>query len=346
MVTEKKLFFDGGWKLFDAAGDLSKRWFIYRSEDGKRVKAYGLLNRLKNAPERYAEAKRLAASLSSELKGCSTLRRLADDYLERPGTIKRTRTIKNYRTGLNHFCSWAETRNLDLDTVTPTLAQSYIAIANASYAQTVRGLFNMAVELHYLTKSPFEKISRTYDHKSAPRINDAHRKAILDWLKQNRYDVYMQSQIMYNCFVRCAEQIRLKPSAFDFETGTIYINSDAAKCAKRPRRAIIPNPFLPELKQYIESLGSQEWLFLTKHNVQHIRIDYFNDWIERACKSLDIKERYTTYSFRHSSAIKAVMKGISVRQLQMQMGHASLDMTGRYLRQMGWQDMDEMRGGW
>ncbi len=56
---------------------------------------------------------------------------------------------------------------------------------------------------------------------------------------------------------------------------------------------------------------------------------------KRILKKLNFGKGYCMYSWKHTGAIAAVKAGVSVKELQMQLRHHSLDETDKYLRQMG-----------
>jgi integrase len=52
---------------------------------------------------------------------------------------------------------------------------------------------------------------------------------------------------------------------------------------------------------------------------------------------------YQLYSWKHTGAIACVKAGISLKELQLQLRHHSLDMVDRYLRQLGVADLAQLK---
>jgi hypothetical protein len=50
---------------------------------------------------------------------------------------------------------------------------------------------------------------------------------------------------------------------------------------------------------------------------------------------LKIRGNYAFYSWKHTGVVKAVMSGINIKELQLQLRHHSLDMVNEYLKNLG-----------
>lgn len=65
-------------------------------------------------------------------------------------------------------------------------------------------------------------------------------------------------------------------------------------------------------------------------------------WHRAILRELGYGPKYQLYSWKHTGAIRAVKSGISVRELQIQLRHHSLDQVQEYLRQMGADDLEKL----
>ena len=59
-------------------------------------------------------------------------------------------------------------------------------------------------------------------------------------------------------------------------------------------------------------------------------------------RKMGFGSEYSLYSWKHTGAIACVQAGVHVKQLQIQLRHSSLEMTDRYLRQLGVNDLEEL----
>ncbi|MDX2284662.1 MAG: hypothetical protein NW241_10890 [Bacteroidia bacterium] len=70
---------------FDAGGDLSKRWYVYYTDGGKRIRRYGDLNAYKTLPARKKALMQLLLDVRMEVqrRKAEAVVKWIEDWLER-----------------------------------------------------------------------------------------------------------------------------------------------------------------------------------------------------------------------------------------------------------------------
>jgi len=116
---------------------------------------------------------------------------------------------------------------------------------------------------------------------------------------------------------------------------------------KKEQWVVIPDVFLPKLYEIgLHAASPNDYIFtgLALFGEKPIGKNEMN---KRHCAMLkELKfdtVRYKLYSWKHTGAVDKVKAGINIKELQMQLRHADLNETARYIRDMGISDMDDMR---
>jgi integrase len=125
----------------------------------------------------------------------------------------------------------------------------------------------------------------------------------------------------YYTGLRRAELFKLAGQKVDLQHEIILIKGKGGK-----QRTV---PILRQLKPYLKKNHAKGVLFVNKATGQA----YDNmDWaLERISASVGIP-RLTMHVFRHTFAVHAIMSGVSLRTLQLVMGHSSIKVTEKYLK--------------
>jgi integrase len=240
--------------------------------------------------------------------------------------------------------AWCEKESVTLTDFTKTHAAQYLQETNNSYGQHARAIFAYAVEQGILDKSPFAKVSRSYTHTPAALMATEHKAILAAHLRNNDQILHLMTQVLYGCFIRPIEQLRLKRSAIDLAAGVIVVDSSISK-NKKTQPVVIPDMLRPLLAAYMASTESYTYLFERKGK-PYARVDTFQIKHTEAVAALGLPANYKLYSWKHTGAVAAARAGVPLKQLQLQLRHASLDQTDQYLRQMGIADMPDVRKGW
>ena len=71
---------------------------------------------------------------------------------------------------------------------------------------------------------------------------------------------------------------------------------------------------------------------------------YFLSKFRKALKSLGFGTEYLLYSWKHTGAVACVRAGASLKELQIQLRHHSLEEVDKYIRQLGVNDLRDLEG--
>jgi len=339
MQGEKKVF--PTLHLYDP-DNLSKRWFVYWYEGSTRRRRYGSINRHNTKAGRREAARQLITLLKAELrrkvsKTEESLLRFLDDNRPR----WRPRTREQYSSVLNVLLEWLAGRELTQDLLEAFLHQLLVNRHPTTYNKYLAILPRLfrGAGLHY----DFSRIEKAKANSTPARYFQRHQaKILLRRIDEADAELGLFVRFLYFCFIRPKELRFLRVGDVLLEEGEIRVPGSASKNTKTQFVAI-PDAFLPYLGGlYGRSPG--DFIFpsrqdrskpISKNNMyrRHLRI----------LDELNFGEGYTLYSWKHTGAVMAAKAGISIKELQMQLRHHSLDETDRYLRQMGVKDMGKLK---
>lgn len=149
-------------------------------------------------------------------------------------------------------------------------------------------------------------------------------------------------EFIYYCFIRPKELRHLRVGDVLTDDKRILLRPEVSKNGKH-QYVTIPAPFQESVRR-LEERDAREWIFPGKRDrSKPASYNYFSRRHRNFMKELGFGLEYKLYSWKHTGAVMAIKAGISVKELQIQLRHHSLDMVNRYLRQMGVEDMENLR---
>jgi integrase len=277
-------------QLNDAGGSLSKRWFVYyffRNPDtskfvrfrqwipskiltatGRRDYAYTLK---KQIDKKLAEGFNPYANVE---KKYSSIIFAMDKILEVKKGYCRPRSYHTYKTMVKSFKQFLTENKLDklpIGDFNYYHAQEFmdwsktkLGIANITYnyrLMHMKTFFNMLVEREWIFFNPFLKV------KKLPQA-DTEIKAFtskeLELLENNLpaldFDLYVICCLIFYCFLRPAEIMRLKFEYFYLSAKRITLPGTISK-NKRSETVQIPNAMMPVLQKVNWNFPSNYLLF-------------------------------------------------------------------------------------
>lgn len=349
MTQEKKFFAP---ILHDYAGDARKRWRVeYRVAHpdhpaGKRVVAYGNINRTTDVQERYNRANALISKIYTDLKEEKIT--MLESVIEHSKIEWRYKTIAGYKTVVKYFSKQYPVHEI---VTTEQIRRFLVSMKEAGssnttikkYRDALANLYQRAIKLGF---TKFNPVSIDIKIKKAPRslkyFNDTQIMSILQESKE-RPELYLSILFLFYCFIRPAEQRDMKISWINFEDGYIEIPGEYSK-NKKTEKVVIPI----QLQYEIEHLKNypQNFYVLSKTgkpDKQRVGTNYLGNHHRKILKRLKIVGRYALYSWKHTGVVKAVKSGINLKDIQLQLRHHSLDMVNEYLKNLGVLDSDALR---
>ena len=347
-------------RLYDAGGDLNKQWFVYyyylHPESRKFVRFKTTVSsRLKTKVARYNKASDIIKEFNHKLFcGWNPFENQQNEHKTLIDTIKYLVNIKqkttghrnarDYRNKSDDFIKWLKCKkmeNIKPDEFNSRLAHLYLDsllqrnISNRyynNYLAVMRTIFNIMIEREYISANPFYKVKKLKPKKAdiCP-YSQQEIDVINNTLPSYNYKLYAIVNIIFYCFIRPQELVRLKISSINLERQVIVIPASASKNGQQ-QTIIIPTP----LKEILINLNLNS--YPPHYNIfssyllpgtKEISPSRISDHWRSYRKKVGITK--CIYDFKHTGAGLCIQAGINARDLQLQLRHHSLEVTQIYL---------------
>jgi integrase/recombinase XerD len=152
-------------------------------------------------------------------------------------------------------------------------------------------------------------------------------QAIIQHCTPEKYRVMLS--ILYGCGLRISELLNLKVQDIDGERRTFKIRLGKGN---KDRFVVIPPSLLDQLRRYWCHEHPRDWLFPTSLRGNYpISDSSLRKKLKATLQMTGINKRYSPHSFRHAYATHQLESGMSLHQLQHQLGHNNVRTTSRYL---------------
>lgn len=167
-----------------------------------------------------------------------------------------------------------------------------------------------------------------HDFLNAP---NPHQKGVY----AQRYDMWIvfYALLFYHGF-RTIEVSKLRKEYIDFGQDIIQIPASISK-TNLTREVPISQAVRGQIKDYVLSLPEdQEYLFPPFHKGvgEHVQGNDWRGFFNKQVKRLGIKRKnLTPYSGRHSYGTRAGDQDVSLKKIQLIMGHAKIETTALYI---------------
>lgn len=335
------------FSLYDASGDLTKKWFWHwYDDDGKRQRKYGLINKATTLEGRRAAA----MELLKELEGLNPAppppppnhAQVEELYkaLNRWRPTVRHKSYITYKTKLDYLKSWLNGRKLNHD-----ILRDFFTAYAVNHAQTtVHDCYRMLFLLFKragLQNFLIDIVIKKGQHQPLRYFQPHQATRLKKYISEQDPELWLWCQFVYFCFIRPRSELRfLQVKHIFFGDRKILIPGNISKNNKSQFVAI-PNAFYPSLEHY-KSCSPSEYLFPGREPGTGISKNVLGYRHRKILDSLGFDHEYAVYSWKHTGAVNAVKAGISLKQLQIQLRHHSLDMVDKYLRQLGVSDLGDL----
>jgi integrase len=192
-----------------------------------------------------------------------------------------------------------------------------------------------------LIDKPLKSVKETKRRKSKAKLHEKYDigqiKPILNYLKVHYPKLHICCLLTYGSWLRPHEEIRLLTADnFKNENTEVHLSGNENKGGK-VRVVYIPDYIRIEINPILSSLTRYDNIF-SRHS-EPFNDSYFNTQWSRAWKKMFdlglIYENQTIYSFRHTAAVALYKKTKDVYLLQQLLGHSSIVVTLKYLRNLG-----------
>ena len=346
MITDKKKL--PTIHIYDCGGDLTKRWFVYWYEDGKRIKKYKGINHGTTKEERRAIARRLIKEIQEILikkidgfKGTDYAKQYQkiQRFLQQHKHNWRKKTLQTHESRLRMFFHWNQRR-----VITQERIKDFFAAQGAlgkkqntlsGYYRTFRNIFCPALGDDLLDGFQVKKVPGT----PARYYSEAQIRFLSENMQKEEPELWVAVQLLYYCYIRPAEIRQLKMGDVILEDKKICIPAEVSK-NKKTQYVVIPEAFYPKLYKVIAGRNPTHYIISDSH--QPVGMNWLKIRHQKFLKKHHFDtDKYKLYSWKHTGAVMAVKNGVHIKQLQLQLRHHSLDQVNSYLRQMGVFDMGD-----
>jgi integrase len=345
--------------LYDAQGNPTKQWYVWIKADGVRQRWSGDINRGQpDAAEKRRRAELLIEQLCTgeELPVSSKV----SEKTAPPAEIKkllavldnhqhrlRPRTYLVFKYKLQHMGRWL--RQMRKPCFTRELAEQFVfELGKTLHETTVKEYINTALWAYKRAdiRCPFAKVQKPRNQKTPAQYFSAYQRGKIKAVAETNALLWRGIQLLYYCFIRPNEQRFLQVSDVLVAEQKILIRGDHSK-NKKTQYVVIPDAFLPVVESWELYRYPGDYYVLGTDGVpgpEPIRKDALGDAHLRVLQQQGFDtSRYKLYSWKHTGAVDFVKNNGSVKELQLQMRHHSLDQTDAYLRQLGVMDMHTIK---
>ncbi len=349
------------------------RWLVFYSvldpdtEKYVRFQVY-IPSSCKTDREKRSAAKKIISELTEKLKNgldpldkkprnLKTISQAITYILEVKEKTLRKRTFGTYKSMLKQFQQFLRIRKIeDLEVsrfskghawqfMDWLKAEKHITNRTYNYRRMhMKTLFNLLKVREWITENPFgviEKLPVEDTSINAFSVQD------LRIMQQNLpvwdYNLYCVACLVFYCFLRPQEIMRLKVKHIDFDHGQIILPGYVSK-NRKSETVMMPDGLKEILKKLSDLEGDGERLLFTRNLARGYK--------EAAPTRIAEKWRLfanfygiekNIYALKHTGVGMAVDAGCNLRDLQIQIRHYSLEQTQQYLNRFRRTPSEQLR---
>lgn len=361
-------------KLNDCDGDLRCQWYVfysYRHPETKQFQRFKKVISMKllTKTQRYASASEHIKKINRWLREGNNpfdmvnsrimLSEAMDLYIQHVSTRLRKRTYYTYRNYVSTIKKFLLTKNLtemrardfneDLAITFFDWIKSKMKVTNRThnnYRTMVRAIFNFMLERNIIEFNPFLKIPKLeLEQSELTALTPTELQILKKHLPEDNFQLYAISMIIFYCFIRPQEIVRLKIENFDLVNQRVYMSGKTSK-NKKTQVVVIPDPLL-EILVKLKNLDAHSGDYVFSRNLLPGTFQIAPTRIAEAwrkwCKKYEVDKQI--YHLKHTGVGMAIQAGINVRDLQLQLRHYSLDETQKYLEKFNNVASDRLKSG-
>lgn len=349
-------------KVHDYGGNLDKRWFVEYKFLHPESKLYvkfrvWISSRILTKQARYIKGIEVKNSINQRLKAgfnpfVNKQKQLIAAVLEIVEMKKHTCSPKShasYRSMAGKFIEWVKAnkmQNFFADEFTRQHAYAFLddllvknkvgACTRNCYLICMKTIFNDLVKRQHLEINPWHPITRLkVSEPDLVLLSDFEKDKIRENLPEMHPRLYVVSLLVYYCFLRPAEIVRLQVKDIDLANAYITVQGGKSK-NKKYYKVAMPDHLVNEFKKIGTQLFQSDFYVFTNRfqltpgpkPMASTRIAEI--WNQIVKTKLGINKNL--YSLKHNGNGVAVESGIDIRQIQLQNRHWSLEQTQIYLQ--------------
>lgn len=343
MSKEKKSFAFYGQSVTLYAPDISKQWYIYWYDNGKRVRLMGNINTGATHEQRTLLAEALASQVCAGMvKVESPTKKRMYELMNAKKYDWRESTMMTVKSIVDVLWTWLGARTItagNMEAFFQHLKETRHPTTYNNYRLWL-ARFCKEMNLHWA----MDGVAKMKSEKTPKRFFQPHQIAKLKaYIELHDPELWTYIQFVYYCGIRPSRELpKMKAGDILIEEQKIVMAAGTSK-NKKHQYIVIPDNFMPALA-FIYDLAPGDYLFPSpKNKLKPIGRNTMNRRHADILKVLRFGEGYSLYSWKHTGAVMAHKAGATIKEIQLQLRHHSLDQTNQYLRQMGILDMGNLR---
>jgi len=238
-------------------------------------------------------------------------------------------TVKTYCSCLLKFKDYFKGQNID--SLSKEEINSFLLhlIQEKKVSPSTQNQYINAIKFYYekvlrRSKMIFE-IERPRKEKQLPNVlskGEVYR--LLSKVSNIKHRCILS--LIYSAGLRRSELLHLKIHDIDSSRNLVKIRSGKGS---KDRQSIISEKLLEQLRKYFIAYKPKQWLFEGVKEKQYSPSS-ISKILTRAAKDAGIQKKVTPHMLRHSFATHLLEQGISLRHIQVLLGHSSSKTTELY----------------
>ena len=360
-------------RLFDADGDLSKRWYIdfkvWDTDKGQLVrKQYTGMNKYKTLADRRRATKKKLAEITALLEagytagetpaasiGLDPHKATLIEAVQLVEDRKRSRTEgerrgEDYARLRRRLKEYPALGALPLRLVGPQQVLAFLTHQEKkrdfgptswnSYRNTLSSVFNYLLKLEAVTRNPVRGVEthkKVASDKHQPYTEAQRQQVSTALMAADDRQLLLFISVVYYCFIRSGGELRLLRIG-DIKAETIRIPGGTAKNSKAEHVAI-PRQLEALIEQHGLRSHPADWYVFTKAE-RPGPVPVGKNWFARRHRllldGLGMDSRnFTVYGYKHTGAINLYLATKDIELVRRHCRHAHAGITATYLRGLG-----------
>lgn len=237
------------------------------------------------------------------------------------------RTIKTYIYCINRFMKF--TRKT-LDKISKKDVRLFLeSLSEEGKAGNTMNVYHMAIKFLFedvLKRRMWIDIKYSKVPEKLPVVLTKEEvKKLFSVIKNQKHKLMVQ--LMYSSGLRVSELINLRINDIELDKNYGWVRGGKGN---KDRLFIVANSLKSELKNFIGSKKTEEWVF-TSQRKRKYSTRSLQQIINKARKNAMIEKRVSCHTLRHTFATHLIEDGCSVSEVQTLLGHKSPETTLIYL---------------
>jgi integrase len=209
-------------------------------------------------------------------------------------------------------------------------------VSNRTYnnrLKALRTMFNFLIKKDYIEVNPFQKFDLLPgDEAPITAFTKEELKMISERLPDYNFNLYVASQLIFYCFLRPAELVRLQFCDLFWEHQIIVIPGSKSK-NRKSEVIVMPDQLIKNLATWNRNYSSETYLFSNGKDLVPGQKEIAPTRIAEAWREFANENgiKKNIYDMKHTGNGMAFDQDLNARDIQLQNRHHSLDQTQEYL---------------